>query len=386
MKVVISGGGTAGHIYPAIAVGKELESRGHEVLFAGTPGGLEAKLAPEAGFPFTAFNVSGFNRSHPTTLVKSAIRALKSSSAAKKWLAQIKADVVVGFGGYVSIPVGKAASDLKIPLVIHEQNSACGMANMYLAPHASAIAITYEAARPALKDAKASCPVVLTGNPVRQEMLDVDAAASRRALGIPEDAELLFVFGGSLGAQHINNAVVALAPRLMEREDLYVIHVAGTRDYEQVRSALTEAGIELSGPGYDPEAGWENPGSRYILTDYFNHMSKGLAASDVVVSRAGATSLAEITAIGAVALLVPYPHATDDHQTKNAQALVESGASLMCPDDKVDGELFERQLFELLDDEGRRERMRELTRGLGRVDAAAKVADMAEAAARGEAI
>ncbi|MGI6217623.1 MAG: UDP-N-acetylglucosamine--N-acetylmuramyl-(pentapeptide) pyrophosphoryl-undecaprenol N-acetylglucosamine transferase, partial [Coriobacteriales bacterium] len=378
MKFVISGGGTAGHIYPAIAVGKALEDMGHEVLFAGTPNGLEAKLAPQAGFQFKAFEVSGFNRHHPTTLFKSSVKALKSSSAAKKWLTQIGADCIVGFGGYVSIPVGKAAEDLGIPLVIHEQNSACGMANKYLAPHASAIALTYEAAA---RDLKSSCPMVITGDPVRPEILSVDADAARGVLRIPDEAEFLFVFGGSLGARHINTAIVKLAPKLLARDNLYIVHVTGPKEYDTVKADLSAAGIETSGPGFDVDNGWENPGARYMLTGYFEHMGEAISASDVIVSRSGATSLAEITAVGAVALLVPYPFATDDHQTKNAQALVESGASYMCPDDQVESGVFEQKLFDLLDNPEKRAEMREKTRKLGRVNAAKKVAALAVQAA-----
>lgn len=378
MRFVISGGGTAGHIYPAIAVGRQLASMGHEVFFAGTPEGLEARLVPEAGFPFEAFDVSGFNRSHPLTLLKSSMKALKGSSAAKKWLKSLGADAVIGFGGYVSIPVGKAAGDLGIPLVIHEQNSACGMANKYLAPHAAHIALTYDVAR---KDLKTSAPIEVTGNPVRPELLEVDAASARSVLGIPGDAELLFVFGGSLGARHINTAICKLAPRLLERPGLHVIHVTGPKEYDTVRADLEAQGIELSGPGFSAAEGWENPGARYHLTGYFNNMGEALTASDAVVCRAGATTLAELTAIGVPALLVPYPHATDDHQTKNARALVESGASLMCADDDVEGEGFAEMLLGLLDDGARRAEMRELTRKLGRVNAAELVANLAIAAA-----
>lgn len=378
MKFVISGGGTAGHIYPAIAVGKELESQGHEVKFAGTPAGLESKLVPQAGFEFKAFDVSGFNRRHPTTLLKSSVKALKATSSAKKWLKQTKPDAVIGFGGYVSIPVGRAAFELKIPLVIHEQNSACGMANKYLAPHASAIAVTYEVAASALKH---TCPLVITGNPVREEILHADSERARKTLRIPQNAELLLVFGGSLGARHINTAICNLAPELMQNNNLYVIHVTGQKEYDTVRDALIEKGIKLTGPEFCEEDGWENPDNRYMLTGYFNHMGEAIAASDVIVSRAGATSLAEITAVGAVALLVPYPYATDDHQTKNAQALLDCGASYMCPDDQVEDQVFASLLKELLEDESKRDEMRKKTKELGRRNAASKVALLAQQAA-----
>ncbi len=377
MIFAISGGGTAGHIYPAISVGLELKKRGHEVLFAGTPHGLESKLAPQAGFDFTAFDVSGFNRTKPLTLFKSSFKALKASSQAKKWLESRQIDAVIGFGGYVSIPVGKAAADMHIPLILHEQNSACGMANRYLAPHASAIAITYEAARSALR---ANCKIVLTGNPVRPEMLIASREEGRAKLKIPQDVRLLLVFGGSLGARHINTAISALAPKLMEMDDLRVIHVSGPKELETVSSALASKGVATSGPDFDEHKGWQNPGQRYMLTGYFEHMADALAAADVVVSRAGATTLAEITAIGAAAVLVPYPYATEDHQTSNARALVDAGAALMFADDVVEESDFADGVVSLLSDSQAREHMRSIAKGMGRVDAASRVADLAEEA------
>ncbi len=374
MLFVISGGGTAGHIYPAIAVGQKLVDKGHDIVFAGTPLGLESKLAPEAGFEYKSFDISGFNRTKPITLIKSGIKALKSSHAAKKWLKEIEPDAVIGFGGYVSIPVGKAAEDIGIPLILHEQNSACGMANKYLAPHASAIAITYEAARSALRS---NCDIELTGNPVRPEMLDVSKRSSKEFLHIDKDKKLLLVFGGSSGARHINTAIANLAKQLLEIEDLYIIHIAGPKEYDSVKKSLNEQGIELTGPEFSVEGGWENPGHRYILTNYFNHMAQALSACDVVVSRAGATTLAEITAVGACALLVPYPYATDDHQTKNASTLVDEGAAYMCADDRVESSEFADMLMELLNDEQKRQDMEKKTKQLGRVDAADRVAQIA---------
>ena len=357
---VLSGGGTAGHIYPALALAEELQQRGFEVHYAGTPQGVEARIVPEAGIPFEAFEASGFNRTHPTTLVKGISKILKSTKAAKEWFSQIKPDVVVGFGGYVSIPVTRAAEQLGIPTVVHEQNSVMGMANQYIAKRAARVGLTYEEAAEALP---ADAPVVLTGNPVRRSIVDVTRQAGRAYLGIPEDARMLLVFGGSLGARHINEAIISLKEELLTRDDLYIVHVAGPKEFERASAAL-----DLS-----PEEE-----KRYLLFDYQDHMPEVMAAADLIVSRAGATSLAEISAKGIPAVLVPYPHATGDHQTTNARAYVKSGAARMFPDDEVEGEAFKTCVLELIDDEEARARMRESAAALDSQNAAANLADVIE--------
>ena len=176
MLAVLSGGGTAGHINPALALADELVSRGWDVRFAGTPGGVESRLVPAAGIPFTAFEASGFDRSHPASLAKGVAKIAASTGKAKKWFADIKPDVVVGFGGYVCIPVARAAEKTGVPVVLHEQNSVAGMANKYLARRADAVCVTYECSAESLG---AAAPVTVTGNPVRRSVIEADRAAGR---------------------------------------------------------------------------------------------------------------------------------------------------------------------------------------------------------------
>ena len=199
MLAVLSGGGTAGHINPALALADVLSDRGCDVRFAGTPRGVEARLVPAAGVPFTAFEASGFNRNHPTTIVSGVAKIAKSTKAAKKWFREIGPDVVVGFGGYVSIPVARAAESMGIPVVVHEQNSVMGMANRYLAKSAAAVCVTYEGTADGVCDPRI---VHVTGNPVRASVLAARREEGRAMLGIPDEARMLLVFGGSLGARH----------------------------------------------------------------------------------------------------------------------------------------------------------------------------------------
>lgn len=366
MLVVLSGGGTAGHINPALALAETLEARGCDVRFAGTPQGVEARLVAEAGVPFTGFEASGFNRNHPLTLPKSIMKIQKSTGAAKKWFAEIRPDVVVGFGGYVCIPVARAAEQLAIPVVVHEQNSVMGMANKYLAKHAAAVCLTYEHAAASL-DEVAKRRVVVTGNPVRASVFAATRAEGRTMLGIPEDARMLLVTGGSLGARHLNQAVCVLKDKLLAYKDLYVVQVTGPKELDTVSEALSLT---------------EEERKRWLLFGYQDRMGETMAAADAIVSRAGATSLAEISARAIPALLVPFPHATEDHQTMNARAYVDAGCAYMIADADVEHPEFERLVTLLVEDAEVRTKMSEAARAQKTRDAAAKLADVVMEAAR----
>lgn len=366
MLVVLSGGGTAGHINPALALAEVLKERGCDVRFAGTPQGVEGRLVREAGIPFQAFEAAGFNRNHPLTLPKGVAKIQKSTGAAKKWLAEIGADIVVCFGGYVCIPVGRAAEKLGIPAVIHEQNSVMGMANKYLAKKAHAVCLTYEHAAAPLKE-PARSRVVLTGNPVRRSVLSATRAEGRERLGVPEDARLLLVTGGSLGARHLNQAVCAMKSDLLSAPDVHVVHVTGPKEYDAVRDALALTPEEEK---------------RWHLFGYLDFMGAAMAAADAIVSRAGASSLAEVSARALPALLVPFPFATEDHQTTNARAYVKAGCAYLVADDEVEGPEFAQLVHSLLDDADVRARMSAAARAQKTEDAAARLADVVMEAAR----
>ena len=365
MLAVLSGGGTAGHINPALALAEVLAQRGVEVRYAGTPRGVEARLVAEAGIPFTPFEASGFNRNHPTTIFKGVGLIQKSTGAAKKWFSEIKPDVVVAFGGYVCIPVGRAAAQLGVPLVVHEQNSVMGMANKYLSKKAAAVCLTYDHAASAVDD---KSKVIITGNPVRSQVFESSREEGRALFGIPEEATMLLVTGGSLGARHLNQGMAALKDELLSREDLYVVHVTGPKELD----ATTEA-MALTP---DQQKRWQ-------LIGYTNKMGACMAAADAIVSRAGATSLAEISARGIPALLVPFPYATEDHQTMNARSYVEAGCAYMIADADVETPEFKHLVTTLVDDAGVRAGMREAARAQKTADAAAALADVVMAAASG---
>ena len=360
MRIVLSGGGTAGHINPALALAEVLEERGHEVYFAGTPTGVEKPLVEMAGIPFKGFEVSGFDRSHPLTLVKGLKKLSHSANLAGKWFAELKPNAVVVFGGYACLPSGRAAKAFRIPLIIHEQNSVMGMANDYLSKSATAVCLTYGAAGRTVKD---QTKVIVTGNPVRKSVLEATKEEGRKYLGIPEDVTMLLVFGGSLGARHINTALTELKDQLLELDNVYIVHITGPKEYNTVCEDLALT---------------DEQKKRYIVKDYEDNMGAVLAATDLVVSRAGASSLAEISARCIPAILIPFPYATADHQTANAQEYVERGAAILISDDKVETEEFSNSVLGLLKDANIREDMKAAAATFGTVDAASRLADVVE--------
>lgn len=367
LTVAIAAGGTAGHVNPALALADELRDRGHEVHFFGESRRLEGTLVPKEGFPFHPVHVTGFDRRRPWTLVTALVhlsheehRLIEEFGSGELPMP----DVAIGFGAYLELPLMRAAAKLGIPIALHEQNSVPGLANKRTAKSARLIAL----GQPAAEDVMRSCAgrsseVVFTGNPVRSSVLEGDRSRGRVALGIPQDATVLLVFGGSLGARHVNERLGSLKRELLAIEGLHVVHSTGKNGYDETLQVL-----DLT----DAEA------SRWRVMPYIDDMGDTLAAADLVVSRAGASSVAEIAALAVPSILVPYPLATADHQTTNARLLTDAGAAVKFSDDDIDGDAFRDELLGLLGDAPRRASMREAVRGLAQDKAAAMLADLLE--------
>ena len=363
MLAVLTGGGTAGHITPALALGEELKARGWDVRYAGTPDSAEERLVTQTDIPFTPFVATGFKRSHPATLFSGVARIAKSRGAAKKWFDEIHPDVVVAFGGYACLPCGLAAESTGVPLVIHEQNSVMGWANKFLSQKAARVCLTYDHAASAVSDAS---KVVLTGNPVRSSVVSATREEGRALLGVPEDATMLLVTGGSLGARHLNQAMCGLKDQLLARPNLCVVHVTGKGEYDSVVEALALTPEEQK---------------RWMVFGYQDQMGACMAAADCIVSRAGASSLAEIAARALPALLVPFPFAAEDHQTTNARAYVDAGCAVMIADEDVEGDQFAELVFRLVDDADFRASMERAAREAAPEPAVKLLADEVERAA-----
>ena len=367
LRVAIAAGGTAGHINPALALAEELAARGHQVEFFGQPKKLESTLVPQAGFPFNPIDVTGFARSRPWTLVSALWRMRAAQKTIGRHFGSSRPDVAVGFGAYIELPLINWCHAQGIPCVIHEQNSVPGLANKTSAAKVKTVCVSLPVAIDAFRGKVGpDTQIVVTGNPVRQSVIRADRAEGRRSLGIPKDATMLLVFGGSLGARHLNQGVAALKSKLLSRKDLCVIHSTGKGEYDSVVQELALTPDEAA---------------RWRVMPYIDRMGEALAAADLVLSRAGASSVAEIAALAVPSMLVPYPFATADHQTTNARYLVDAGAAVLLPDEKIDAPEFEGDLLGLIDDPARRQAMRDAARGLAQDKAALALADQVESAA-----
>jgi len=390
--MILSGGGTAGHIYPALALADELRARDIDLCYVGTSSGPEARLAPQAGLDFMSIKTAGFDRAKPHTLVTSGIKALVGVAQALRLVRAQRPAAVICFGGYVTVPIGLAARIEKVPLIIHEQNSYMGMTNRFLAQRADYIALTYPQTKGV--PAKVADKADFIGNPVRTSIHGADKVRGRVELGVPDSALVLLVFGGSRGARKINRALLSACKDLLAAlPNLYIVHGTGDLEYAEVSNTLETL-----------FAGDQEARKRYIARSYIEDMGDALAAADLVVARAGATSIAELTVLGKPSVLVPYPFATDDHQTTNAQALVDLGGARVIADSQLTGELpghapsqpgqpltvdtgnasgtesvddtiFATTLLELLSDENLRREMAVQSSALGQPDAAAHLAD-----------
>ena len=363
---VIAGGGTAGHVLPGISIGQEIVGRGSptdSVHFVGSARGVETRLVVEAGFSLTALPGRGLQRRVSLTNAVAAAGLARALVQALALLRRHRPAVVVGLGGYASAACGAAAILLRVPLLITEQNAVPGLANRLLGRWAAAAATAFEATD--LPGAR------WTGNPVRPEVLAVDRVtglrAARTALGVDEQRRLVAVFGGSLGARRINDAVVAARAGWRDRNDLHLRHIAGRRDFPDLAEGASE-----------------NPGGplAYDLVAYEDNMAAVYAGADLVVSRAGATTVAELAAVGVPAVLVPLPGAPGDHQTANARRLADAGAAVIVDDGALDGARLAAEVDALLDDPARLAAMARAGAALARPDAARAVVDLAERFAR----
>jgi len=364
---VIAAGGTAGHVVPAIAVADALRASGAaEVSFVGTRERAEAELVPAAGYEIDFLRVSGLDRRNPLRAAAAAWRALRAVPAAKRLLREHGADAVMGGGGYVAGPVGLAAVRSGVPLVLTEADSHLGLANRMLARRADRVCLAFPI------PGREGEPYLLTGRPVPAAVLAADPGAARRRFGIPEADACVAVFGGSLGSLSVNEAAFAAfageggAPGRVGAP--WVLHVAGRRDYPELQRRWRSAG--------------EPP--RYLLREYEPSLGDLLAACDLVVARAGG-SVMEIAAAGRPAILVPYPHATADHQSANARWMESGGAAIVIADDELTPQRLAAEAGPLLADPELRGRMAAASRRLARPDAAERIAEEVLAAAAGRA-
>jgi UDP-N-acetylglucosamine--N-acetylmuramyl-(pentapeptide) pyrophosphoryl-undecaprenol N-acetylglucosamine transferase len=360
MRVVIAGGGTAGHVFPAIAIGRALAARhGADVCFVGTDAGVESRLVPEAGLAFTAVRATPLRRELSLRAARAPLDAVRSIGSCMPLVAA--ADAVVGVGGYASAPAALAAWRARVPLVLHEQNAVPGLANRVLARGARSACLSFVESAELLPRRTRT---VVTGNPVRRSILCVpaDRAALRREavdeLALGPGRRTVVILGGSQGAVHLDEAAVGAMRRLVDHADLQMIVLTGPANLQPVADAVDRSAPLLVRP-----------------IAFLDRMELAYAAADLVVARAGASSIAEVAACGLPSILVPYPHATGHHQEANARALERAGAASIVPDGALDGDLLAERIVDALEDDGRLARMGERAATWARPDAAEAVAD-----------
>lgn len=368
---VVTGGGTGGHVSPALAVAEALTERGHEpseILFVGSRRGMERQLVPAAGFPLAVLPGRGIRRSLSLANLSALLGLGVALVMALVMALSRRPRVVVSVGGYAGFAYAAAAVLLRIPLVVVTVDVVPGAVNRLVGRLAERNVLAYEGQD--LPRAE------VTGVPLRRQVVEAPEREQARKvvaerLGVEPGRRLIVVMGGSLGAGRINEAALALAGALRSRSDLAVYHVTGERNREEVAAEAAATGLGRDGAGLS-----------YLFTGYDTELTTVLAACDLAVSRAGANTVAELTALGVPSVLVPLPGAPGDHQHLNAARLAESGAAVLLADDECDGERLEATVTALLDEPGRLAEMARQAAARGRRDGAAKVAELVEQAAR----
>ncbi|RKL68910.1 undecaprenyldiphospho-muramoylpentapeptide beta-N-acetylglucosaminyltransferase [Salipaludibacillus neizhouensis] len=359
MKVLISGGGTGGHIYPALALIRHLEKQDHslECLYIGTDNGLEASIVPKEGIPFKTVKISGFKRKLSLENIRTVYRFLNAVRVAKKYIKEFKPDVVIGTGGYVCGPVVYAAAKRNIPTLIHEQNSVPGLTNKFLAKHVTKIAISFPDSAKYFPESK----VVFTGNPRATEAVALkreDGKNRLKELGLDPTKKTVLVVGGSRGAKPINDAMIETFP-LWRGKNYQCLYVTGEAHYNNVKDHLSE-----------------EDSHRMVCVPYIDDMPAILHEVDLLVARAGATTLSEITAVGLPSILIPSPYVTNNHQEKNARSLEKENAAKVILEKDVSSEQLLSDIDHILNDDFVWESMKKGALSLGKPNAAEDIKKM----------
>lgn len=354
MKVLISGGGTGGHIFPAVSIANALREKypDCEILFVGAESRMEMERVPAAGYNIVGLPIRGFDRKHILKNVSVLIDLFKSMRKAKKIIKDFQPDVAVGVGGYASGAAMKVAARMGVPVLLQEQNGFAGVTNKLLKNDAKKICVAYEGMEKFFPAEK----IVLTGNPVRQNLAGGDKTEALKEFGFSADKKVLLIIGGSLGARTINNSVIAHLSEIAE---------SGVQVLWQTGKSYIEAALKAAEPFMS---------ERLVVTDFVGRMDLAYAMADLVISRAGASSISELCLLGKPSILVPSPNVAEDHQTHNAMALVNKDAAVLVKDVDADKDLISTAL-NLINDEAKLNELSNNTKKLAQFDSANRIAD-----------
>jgi len=367
VRVIMTGGGTGGHIYPALAIAKGLLERDAEtqILYVGTRDGMEARLAPEAGIEFAGISGKGLTRHLSLDTIKVFGSSVKALWETKKLLRQFHPDLVVGTGGYVSGPVVLTAALFNIPTLLHEQNAFPGITNRILARVVRRVMVTFPES---IERFGVKKKVELVGLPVRPEIGHVSREVGAKHFKLRPDRLTLLVTGGSRGARTLNRAMIGVLEQLARRSDIQVIWATGKATYAETIEGFKSRGIS-----------WERP--EWRILEYLKDMPEALACADLYIGRAGAASLAELMVAGIPSLLIPYPYAAENHQEYNAQALVQAGAAQIIRDSELEGERLWKEVEGLISQPALLAQMGAASQALAQPQALAKIVDLCRATA-----
>lgn len=366
MKILFATGGTAGHINPALAVASYIKENytDAEILFIGTRDHMEARLVPNAGFDFKSIEISGFKRSFSPKAIahnlKTVSKLITSSQKSKKIIKEFKPDAVVGFGGYVSGPVLQTAAKMGIPTCIHEQNAFPGLTNKTLAKQVDRVMLTVEDAKNYLQ---CKNPPTVTGLPVRGELLRADKKTARAKLGIPDGKQLVLSFGGSLGAKPLNESMFDILAESANSGKYYHIHSVGTNGGEFLEK-FEKAGFKDGKKG------------TVEVRQYIDDMDTCMAAADLVIGRAGASSLSEIEAMGKASILIPSPYVSENHQYHNAMALVKRKAGFIIEEKDLTSKKLAKLIDEILSDKNKLRQTEENAKAMSLKDSGKRIAEI----------
>ena len=343
MRVLVSGGGTAGHINPALSIADKIKSVYNDAVieYVGTPKGMENALAKEAGYKIHHIEVRGFKRKLTFSNVDAAVKAVTSVIKAKKIIKEFNPDIVIGTGGYVSWPLVKAPSKMKIKTAIHEQNAVPGVTTKMLSKYVDKIMISFESSRAFLNCDESK--IIFVGNPVSEKMLKVDKKTSRAKLGISPDKTVILSAGGSLGAKMVNAAAYELIKDYsLKKENIIHFHATGRGGYEEQAILYKELGFAETSEDTLTKDG-------VTVKKYIYNMDEMLSAADIVVCRAGAMTLSEIACLGKAAVIIPSPNVTNNHQFKNTKVLVDGEAAVCIEEKDLTGEKLIQEVSKYAD-------------------------------------
>lgn len=359
MRVIFAGGGTGGHINPAISIADyaAAQDENFEALFIGTKNGMETKLVPKAGYKLEFIDIAGFDRKHLLKNISVIKKLMKANSDCKNIIKKFKPDCIVCTGGYVSGPVAMASKKTGVPSLIHEQNVYPGLTVRGSEKYVDYLALSFEET---INHIKSKDKCVVTGNPVRGEILTANYAESRKKLGITKP--FVLIFGGSLGADKINNTVVDMLERLAQEEKISLLFGTGDRNYEGVMQKIKDKNIQLN--------------DDIRVTAYIDNMADCMAAADLVVARSGAITVSEIAALGKPSILIPSPNVVRNHQEQNAREFENNGAAAVILESELDSEVLYNKIMSMAENEEELLKMSENLRPLAKTDALAKLYEL----------